>query len=152
MNKVKHHPKVDRRKVRASRARIYYIRPDPAKPHRVKLYLSPDMRHMHATASFVESHPFDSGFAGMVRSYHSRSNGRDVVRPRHIIATMYLNVKSLRENPGEIISHECTHAGMTWARLRKADLSKMPGEEILCYATGRMVRQVNRIGYMAGIW
>jgi hypothetical protein len=69
-----------------------------------------------------------------------------------MIARMYLNAADLRQQPGEIISHECTHAGMAWARLRQANLRVMPGEEVLCHAVGRMTAQVNEIGHRIGIW
>jgi hypothetical protein len=89
---------------------------------------------------------------GAVRSYSSKTNGRNVVRPGHVIASMYLNVADMHRNGGEIISHECTHAGMAWARLRNANLARMVGEEVLCYAVGRMTKQVIRIGHMTGAW
>jgi hypothetical protein len=89
---------------------------------------------------------------GLVRHWTSKIGARHIVRPGMIIARMYLNVPDLRAKPGEIVSHECTHAGMAWARLRKANLRVMPGEEVLCYAVGRMVAQVNSIGYAMGVW
>lgn len=89
---------------------------------------------------------------GLVQHYFSRATGRYVVRPGQLIAQMFLNATDLRTHPGEIIAHECTHAGMAWARLRKANLARMPGEEVLCYAVGRMVPQVNRICYTMGIF
>ncbi len=89
---------------------------------------------------------------GLVQHWLSRVDGRYVVRPQLMVARMYLNMDDLRKQPGEIIAHECTHAGMAWARLQKANLDHMPGEEVLCYAVGKMVEQVNRIGHAIGIW
>ena len=89
---------------------------------------------------------------GLVRHWFSRVSGRYTIRPRGMVARMYLNVADLKNKPGEIISHECTHAGMAWARLRRANLREMDGEEVLCYAVGAMVRQVNTACYAHGVW
>jgi hypothetical protein len=89
---------------------------------------------------------------GLVQRYSSRVTGRPVVRPGLVFARMYLNAKDLRERPSEIIAHECAHAGMAWAELRKADLSKMPGEEVMCYAVGVLTAQVNSIAHRTGVW
>lgn len=138
--------------VRTARASIHYVKPDPAKPHRVQVFVSPNLRHMHTTAHFKAGQVYSDDFDGMLRNFTSTRTGKNVCRPRHIIARMFLNADSLRANPGEIISHECAHAGMAWARLRNADLSKMEGEEVMCYATGRMTREVNRLCHMLRIF
>lgn len=106
---------------------------------------------MHRTAA-LKGFTFDSKFEGMVKSYHSLTTGRPCVRPRQIIAHMFLNNRGIRSRGAEILCHECVHAGMAWARLRKANLSKMPGEEIMCYATGRMHEQLVSIVHMLKIW
>lgn len=94
----------------------------------------------------------DTRCMGLVRSWQSVVDGRNVYRPRGVIARMHLNVRDLRAKPSEIVSHECTHAGMAWVRLRRADLSVMPGEEVLCHAVGQLVRQVNSACYAHGVW
>jgi hypothetical protein len=139
--------------LRDARATVHYLHPEPGMPHVVQLFLSPTQQHMHATV-FQKDGEWSAcpRTAGMVRHYTSKVTGRYVVRPGHIIARMFLNAVDLRRNGMEIISHECTHAGMAWARLRRANLRQMPGEEVLCYATGRMARQVNRIGQIHRIW
>ena len=135
------------------RAKVHYLKPDPNMPHVVQLFLSPTRQHMRATVWMKEQDwaacPLT---AGMVRHYMSKVDGRYVVRPGHIIARMFLNAVDLRRNGMEIISHECTHAGMAWARLRRENLRRMVGEEVLCYAVGRMARQVNNISQMCRIW
>lgn len=69
-----------------------------------------------------------------------------------IVARVYLNKRDLRCSPGEIISHECTHAGMGYARLERANLKYMRGEEVLAHAVGRMVAQLNRVCYAEKVW
>ena len=135
-------------------ARVFRIRPDQSKPHVVEVRIARTRRHMHAEVMRIEGTKESEApnCMGMVRHYLSRADGRYVVRPGLVIARMYLNIADLRDMPGEIVSHECTHAGMAWARLRKANLKVMPGEEVLCHAVGRMVVQINSIGYKIGIW
>lgn len=144
--------KVERLPIRACRASIHYIKPDPAMPHVVQVFLSPTRAHMRMTVKFKTSSDCCARTMGMVRHYFSKATGRFVVRPGHVIAHMFLNFADLRAKPAEIVSHECTHAGMAWARLRKANLKQMEGEEVLCHAVGRMTNEVNRIGFMMGVW
>lgn len=133
--------------LRASRARVHYIKPDPDLPYRVKVYMSPTRVQMRTTIGYVEgSWKACPRTMGMVCSSSGRAGGRQVV------ARMFLNVVDLHRKGMEIISHECTHAGMAWVRLRRANLGHIPGEEVLCYAVGRMAQQVNRIGQMHRIW
>ena len=89
---------------------------------------------------------------GLVRSWHNKIDKRPVIRPGMLVARVYLNVADLREKPSEIVAHEATHAGMAWARMRRANLHRMVGEEVLCHATGRMVAQLNRALYAAKVW
>lgn len=67
-------------------------------------------------------------------------------------ARMFLNVKDLKARPSEIVAHECGHAAMAWARLQRANLRQMLGEEVMCYALGRLVAQVNRVCFASGAW
>jgi hypothetical protein len=145
--------KRDRAPNRAPRAQIHYIKPDPDLPHRVRLFLAANPAHMRVTMLFKDGiRERDRRVAGLVRHYFSKVTGRYLVRPGLIIAHMYLNARDLRNNPAEIISHECTHAGMAWARLRRANLRQMVGEEVLAYAVGRMTRQINRICHASGVF
>ncbi len=137
---------------RSAIARRWLIKPDLDKPFVVELYISPTRKHMHTAANHIDGQNERPDFAGMVRHYSSRATGRKVVLPGQIIAKMFLNADDIRKNGGEIVAHECTHAGMAWSRLRKAQLSVMPGEEVLCYAVGVLAKQVNRICYKMGIW
>jgi len=90
---------------------------------------------------------------GLVRTWYGKRTRREAVtRPRGLVARMYLNVRDLRDKPGEIIAHECTHAAMGYSRLKRANLDVMPGEEVLAHAVGRLVSQVNRICYAHGVW
>lgn len=89
---------------------------------------------------------------GLVKHYTDSITGAFVYRPGGMVARMYLNVRDLRERPSEIVAHECGHAAMAWARLRGANLRRMPGEEVMCYALGRLVSQVNRCCYASGVW
>lgn len=152
MEKVVRRTKVDRVPTRACRGQIHYIKPDPDMPHRVQVLISPTRLHMRAAIRFKDGFDTCRRTSGMVRHYKSFVDGRCVVRPGLIIARMFLNADDLRVDPAEIVSHECTHAGMAWVRLRRADLSDMVGEEVLAYAVGRMTKQVNRIGFMMGAW
>lgn len=69
---------------------------------------------------------------------HYRSNGRITGK----FACMWLNSEDLANNPNEITSHESTHAAMRYAANKKADLSNMVGEEVMCYAQGTIQRNV----------
>lgn len=63
---------------------------------------------------------------------HYRANGKLSGK----FACMWLNEKDLSDRPNEITSHEATHAAMRYAANKKADLSNMEGEEVLCHAQG----------------
>lgn len=88
---------------------------------------------------------------GLCRTWHRpRRECEGRTRARGVVARIYLNAQHLARRPGEIVSHECGHAAMGVARYRRADLGRMPGEEVMCYALGRLVAQVNRVCYAAG--
>lgn len=137
---------------RARPARLFRIHPDPSRRFVVEVRLSPDIRRMREERRRLGFSDLGPGYAGSVIS-----PGKGRHRPQRLyaggrIAFMFLNARDLRRRPGEIIAHECTHAGMAWARFCRANLRVMDGEEVLCYAVGEMVRQVNRIGYAAGVF
>lgn len=132
---------------RASQARVHYIKPDPDLPYRVKVHMSPTRLQMRTTIRYVEGSWKACGRTmGMVCSRNGKAGGRQIV------ARMFLNITDLRSKGMEVITHECTHAGMAWVRFRRTNLRHMPGEEVLCYAVGRMAQQVNRIGQIHRIW
>ena len=149
-----------RRTIPASRvmpARVFRVRPDPSLPFVVEVRIARTRRLMHEEmrrvcgekAALEAYHP---EMMGLVRHWLSKINGRYTIRPGQMVARMYLNVKDMRDRPNEIVSHECAHAGMAWARIRKANLREMDGEEVMCYAVGNLVKQVNRVCYAHGVW
>lgn len=96
------------------------------------------------------------GVAGYVMTwYRLRRPFGGSIRPgrgRWVVAHMYLSLKDIRDRPSEIVSHECGHAAMGFARWRGARLGTIPGEEVMCHALGRLVAQVNRICFACGAW
>lgn len=109
---------------------------------------------MHVTADRVEGGEYhDRRAAGLVKSYTLRNTGKPCVRPGKVIARMFLNRRDLAKAPCEILAHECGHAAMAWARFQKANLKIMDGEEVMCYALGRMFQKLANIldtrGYFA---
>lgn len=149
---VKRPVKVNRDPVHA-RVSIHYLKPDPDSPLRVQVFLSPNRKHMRTCViEYTGPDGFSEHTAGLVRSYHSKFNGNPVVRPGQIIAKMFLNAEDLREHGIEILSHECGHAAMAFARIRESNLADMEGEEVMCYALGRMANQLNLICHARGVW
>lgn len=71
---------------------------------------------------------------------------------RWTIARIYYNAVDLRDRPAEIMSHEAAHAAMGWARRCKANLSDMPGEEVMAHALGRLVAQANNCTRLYGVY
>lgn len=134
-------------------ARVFRISPDQEKPFVVEVRIARNRRHMREEMIRLDSHREGSETQGLVRSWHKTIGSREPVsRPRLVVARIYLNTKDLRSRPSEIVAHEATHAGMAWARYKRARLSAMPGEEVLCYAVGRMVRQINHHLYAFGVF
>lgn len=96
--------------------------------------------------------PITPNTLGQVSSYFYTRGRRFIgakMRPNYVVGRMFLNAQDLRRKPSEIVAHECTHAAMAWARLRRANLNHMPGEEVLAHAAGLLVRQVNSVCYAA---
>ncbi len=131
--------------------RKFRVYPEPGRPHVVEVHVARNSRHMREDIRRLYDPKWScTRTEGMLASWRSKIDRRPVIRPGQVVARMFLNVQALRRRPGEIVSHECTHAGMAWARLRRANLRFMEGEEVLCYAVGRMVEQVNRCLYTMG--
>lgn len=140
---------------RAYPARVFRVYPSDSASLVVEVHISRTQRHMRGEIIRFSPSGEKDGFvdtAGLVRTYYDMITGRQVVRPGGVIARMFLNAQDLRARPSEIVSHECTHAGMAWARHKKANIGVMPGEEVLCYAVGLLVKQVNRVCYAHGVW
>lgn len=133
-------------------ARVSRVKPDEALPFVVEVRIARTRRHMREEIRRVDHHREGVRTQGMVRSWFRKKSGEPVTRPGQMVARMYLNAADLRNRPSEIVSHECTHAGMAWARLRRANLAEMSGEEVLCHAVGAMVKQVNRVCYAHRVW
>lgn len=139
---------------RCSRSEVIRVKPNPDRPFVVAVHVSPTRQHMHRTIVMREGkEAIDRRCAGMVKSYTDSITGLPVVRPGLIVANMYLNAKDLKDAPAEIIAHECGHAAMAWARQQKANLSVIDGEEVMCYALGRMTQnlcnKLDKRGYFA---
>lgn len=148
-------------KARLQPARLFRIYPDKdAYPRAVvEVRLCRDTRRMCESIRqrgwLLQDGDEDS--AGLVKSFgrvarpRSASGGRlQTLLSGRTVAQMWLSMRELRRRPGELTSHECGHAAMAWARWRGANLGVMPGEEVMCYALGRLVAQINRVCYAAG--
>lgn len=151
----KRREKVEREIPAAHGARLFRLHPEPGRPFVVELRMSPTRRRMRDEMQRLEGRACaerDRCVMGLVRSWSNKITGRPAVRPRGVVARIYLNVVDVRRRPSEIVSHECTHAGMAWARFQRANLAQMPGEEVLAHAVGRLVKQVIRVCYAMGVF
>lgn len=138
---------------RTAPGRVFRVHPDPSLPFIVEVRVTRTRRRMREATDFHEGRRHgEVDCMGLVKHYYSRVTGRPVIRPRGMVARMYLNVRDLRARPSEIVSHECGHAAMAWARIRRANLRVMPGEEVMCYALGHLVRQCNHHLYAMKVW
>ncbi len=145
----------DRRLGHLRVGRVYRIHPDAedwpravveVRIVRSRVHLAESIRQQGLTAppAWQQTH-------GCVQSFNSRF-GRPAYVNGRIVAQMWLCAKDVQSNPADLIAHECGHAAMAWARLRAANLGKMPGEEVMCYALVRMANQVNRALHAYGLW
>lgn len=142
---------------RLSAGRVYRVWPDYRRPFVVELRLARDGRRMRGLMNFHDGQKHadsvERNCMGLVRSFWDPKTRRPgIVRPRQVVARMYLNVRDLRERPSEIVSHECVHAAMAWARFQRANLNLMVGEEVMAHAAGRLVTQINRICFAEKVW
>lgn len=131
-------------------SRRFEVKPDPALPYIVEVRIARSRAHMRGEMMRIDGHTDDPRTEGLCRHWYDRRSGQTIARPRGIVARIYLNAQGLSGRPSEITSHECCHAAMAWARFKRANLHYMEGEEVMCYALGRLVAQVNRICYAAG--
>jgi hypothetical protein len=131
-------------------ARVFRITPDYRLPYRVEVRLSRTRPQMHREMKRLDAIVEDPMCMGLCRTWSApRLRQAGAARPGFLLARIYLNVKDLQSRPNEIVSHECAHAAMGWARFRQANLRRMPGEEVMCHALGRLVAQANYQLYAA---
>lgn len=133
-----------------SKSKRFMVHPDPGLPHRVEVRISRTRAGMLGELRRIDNVHDADECAGLCRTWNRKFTGRPAIRPGMVVARMYLNAQSLNRRPSEIVSHECGHAAMGWARLRNANLRRMAGEEVMCYALGRLVSQVNRVCFASG--
>ena len=165
MGALKLRPKPEKRKrVRVERrvhrdrlhaGRVFRVKPNPREPFIVEVRLARDGRRMRDLMNFHDGPELAAGreCMGLVRTWHSpRTRRAGITRCRQLVARMYLNVRDLRDRPSEIVAHECTHAAMGYARLKRANLGYMVGEEVLAHAVGQLVRQVNAACFASEVW
>jgi len=125
---------------------------DAARPrYCIEVLIAHHNRHMR-TLGHRDGDPIEPACMGLVRSYVKRIGSAPATTSNGVIARMWLNRRDLNEKPSEIVAHECAHAAMVWVRLRGERLRTMRSEEVLCYAVGRLVAQVNRVCYAEQIW
>lgn len=116
---------------------------------------------MREAMSFHEGGDFaasiESNCMGLVRTWQGPRTGRaGVLLPRMVVARMFLNVRDLRRCGTLVISHECGHAALGYARFLGIGLGaaqrSMPAEEVVCYAIGELTSQIVRGCYARGVW
>jgi hypothetical protein len=139
---------------RRTPGRLYRVKCHHAIPGVIEVRIARTRRQMFEDIIgwHAPGEPVEPSTQGQVTSYYHKRGRRFIagkMRPNYVVGRMFLNAQDLREKPSEIVSHECAHAAMAWVRLHRVDLSHMPGEEELCYAVGRLTRQVNRVCYAA---
>jgi hypothetical protein len=138
------------------RMKTFRIYPDPARREVVEVRILPTARAMQAAFQIYEHRdslaPNDHLVMGRCQSWHCKYSGRALLRPGLVVARIYYSAADLQQNPSEISSHEAGHAAMAYARWLGVDLSRMQGEEVMVHALGRLVSQVNRVLFAAGVW
>jgi len=63
-----------------------------------------------------------------------------------------VNAVDCAHDPVGIVVHELTHAAMAWCRWCGTDVRTHDGEEVLAYAIGRMLLQLNNILCRSGFY
>ena len=135
-------------------ARRWSLEPEPGRPFKVELRVARTRHLMRTEVMRLHGKHKDVGpeCRGAVLHYRHRFGDKHRVVQGQKVAIMYLNVHDIRDDGANIIAHECTHAGLAYARNRHADLAQMPGEEVAAYAVGYMVRQACVIARHMKIW
>jgi len=155
---------------RNSTSRRMFTPIEPGRPHLVELRYArtkslrrAEMRRLdHCTS-------LDRSGASCI-SWSIKTTGRPTInKPRRVVARIYVDKQTLmRMGAPEILAHECTHAGVAWARFRGAKIDERSNrqrvgkpigervanddEELLCYAVGRLVQRLNNWLYAQGLY
>lgn len=157
--RVKREPRIHRE--RLFPARVFRVHPNPYAPFIVEVRLARDRRRMREAISYMGDPATAASLGrdvmGMVRSWECKRTRRaGIMKSRGLVARMFLNVVDLRNHPSTIVPHECGHAAMAWGRTRgvsvRSAMHSMDHEEIICYAVGDLVRQINQVCFAAGVW
>lgn len=136
------------------RGRRALLHPGTWSAHHVEVLIARTRREMRALCALKEGHLLERDVWGCCRSWKRRTPQmrHSVDRPGRMVARIYMNRRDILAHPSEHPAHEVLHAAMAWARFRCADLAHMDGEEVLAYALGRMVRQMNRVLFAYGVF
>lgn len=135
-------------------ARRWVIAIESGRPFKMELRIARTAHLMRTEVMRLHGPGKDMGpnCRGAVLHYvHRFSHKHRVVRGQ-VVCVMYLNAKDIQDDGANIIAHECTHAGLAYARNRRVNLDDMPGEEVAAYAVGRLTREVCAIARQMRIW
>lgn len=133
-------------------SRRWLLEPEPGKPFKVELRIARTRHLMRTEIKRLTQNEVEPECRGAVTHYrHSFGHKHRVVSGQRV-AIMFLNAKDIQDDGANIIAHECTHAGLAYARNRRANLAHMPGEEVAAYAVGYMTREVCAIARYMKIW
>jgi hypothetical protein len=133
-------------------ARRWSLEPEPGRPFHVELRVARTRHLMRTEIRRLTGTEVEAEFRGAVTHYQHKFGHVHRATPSQRVAIMFLNAKDIQYDGANIIAHECTHAGLAYARNRKANLDHMPGEEVAAYAVGYMMRQVCAITRHMRIW
>ncbi|MES2320190.1 MAG: hypothetical protein V4631_22155 [Pseudomonadota bacterium] len=145
------HKQADRERVAARR---WVISIEVGRPFKLELRIARTAHLMRTEVMRLHGPGKDMGpeCRGAVLHYQHRFGHKHRVVRGQVVCAMYLNAKDIQDDGANIIAHECTHAGLAYARNRRADLDHMPGEEVAAYAVGRLTREVCAIARYMRIW
>lgn len=135
-------------------ARRWVIPIEPGRPFKMELRIARTAHLMRTEVMRLHGPGKDMGpeCRGAVLHYVHRFGHKHRVVRNQVVCVMYLNAKDIQDDGANIIAHECTHAGLAYARNRRANLDHMPGEEVAAYAVGRLTREVCAIARHMRIW
>jgi len=123
----------------------------------IELRLSRTQREMCDEALRLDEVRLDKnvkgvGTQGACQSWTARRSRRTVGktepnRGNRVVARVYLNMEYLDTN---VFTHEAGHAAMAYARLKKANLKVMEGEEVMCYSLGHICAEMGSLLHRIG--
>lgn len=128
------------------------LEPEPGQPFKVELRIARTRHLMRTEVKRLTGNEVGPDCRGAVTHFRHKFGHVHRVKPGQRVAIMHLNAQDIRDDGANIIAHECTHAGLAYARNRRANLDHMSGEEVAAYAVGRMVRQTCAIARYMRIW